>query len=346
MRFGERIKALRLESQLTQEKLAELLSISPQAVSRWETGAAMPDISLLPPLANLFHVTTDHLLGMDMYEKDLRKAEFDEAFHEYHRHDDKEKNYQIARRAAAEYPGNMEYVEWLASAEYYVAFLQKEPEEQTRLLESAVTHDRIVIDRTGDRKLRDQALHTLALALCMLGRREEAKESALGIEDESSRNGILCWCLEGEERICHSQRLAEGYLARLLFQLTFAAPSLEACDAVEGILEILFPDGNYQHYHNVLQYNAEGKAQLLCRESRYDEALAELRKARAHAEKMTAFSHEGSYRFTSPLFDRLAGEKPPTDSAETDLDDFRRFLSNKTCFDELRDREEFKALYA
>ena len=63
MTFGQTIKVLRKEANMTQESLAELLSISPQAVSRWETDAAMPDISLLPPLANLFNVTTDYILG-------------------------------------------------------------------------------------------------------------------------------------------------------------------------------------------------------------------------------------------------------------------------------------------
>ena len=79
MTFGQTIKSLRREANMTQENLAELLSISPQAISRWETDVAMPDISLLPPLANLFNVTTDYLLGMETYQKDLRKAEFDEA---------------------------------------------------------------------------------------------------------------------------------------------------------------------------------------------------------------------------------------------------------------------------
>ena len=65
---------------MTQDNLAELISISPQAVIRWETNIAMPDISLLPPIANFFGVTTDYLLGMENYQKDLRKAEFDEAF--------------------------------------------------------------------------------------------------------------------------------------------------------------------------------------------------------------------------------------------------------------------------
>lgn len=57
MKFSQIIKKLRLDADMTQERLAEFLSISSQAVSRWETGVAMPDISLLPPLANLFHVT-------------------------------------------------------------------------------------------------------------------------------------------------------------------------------------------------------------------------------------------------------------------------------------------------
>ena len=95
MTFGQKIKLLRREASMTQENLAELLSISPQAVSRWETDVAMPDISLLPPIANLFDVTTDYLLGMETYQKDLRKAEFDEAFDKYWECDDKEKNYQI-----------------------------------------------------------------------------------------------------------------------------------------------------------------------------------------------------------------------------------------------------------
>ncbi len=150
MSFGETVKTLRRASNLTQEKLAELLAISPQAVSRWETDAAMPDISLLPPLANLFGVSTDHLLGMDTYQNDLRKAEFDKAFFEYWKHDDKERNYQIAQQAASAYPGKMEYMEWLASAEYYAAVLKQDDAERKKLLESSVAHYNIVLDHTKE----------------------------------------------------------------------------------------------------------------------------------------------------------------------------------------------------
>lgn len=150
MTFVQRIKELRRNADMTQESLAELLSISPQAVSRWETDMAMPDISLLLPLANQFEVTTDHLLGLDTYQRDLRKAEFDEAFHEYYKHDDKERSYQFALCAAAEYPGNMEYTEWLASAEYYIALLHSDAADHQRLLESSVRHYRIVLKNASD----------------------------------------------------------------------------------------------------------------------------------------------------------------------------------------------------
>ena len=52
MTLGQNIKKLRRNADMTQEELAEMLSISSQAVSRWEVGTAMPDISLLPSLGN------------------------------------------------------------------------------------------------------------------------------------------------------------------------------------------------------------------------------------------------------------------------------------------------------
>jgi len=345
MSFGETIKKLRRDSNMTQEKLAEMLSISPQAVSRWETNVAMPDISLLPPLANLFGVTTDFLLGMDTYQKNLRKAEFDKAFFEYWKHDDKEKNYQIAVQAAAEYPGNMAYAEWLASAEYYVAVPTTNCSERRRLLENSVMHYNIVLDNAKESKLLNRALNGIVLALCMLGRKEEAKEYAMRLENEVERSAAICWCLDGEEKIRHCQSVAERYLNRFLFQLTYATKTFEAYDAVEKILAILFHDGNYQYYHNILQYNSFSKAMIFCRESNFEDALAELKKAKHHAEEMVKYSKGSGYRFTSPLFDHVAGEKPVTDSSVTDLDDFHRALNNNACFDPIRDREEFKDLY-
>ena len=60
--IGDRIKALRSKKGVTREALAKKLFISPQAVSRWEQGLAVPDTAILVPLADYFGVTVDYLL--------------------------------------------------------------------------------------------------------------------------------------------------------------------------------------------------------------------------------------------------------------------------------------------
>ena len=62
MDIGNKIKQLRYRSSLTQEQLADRLGLSPQAISKWENAAAMPDISLLPDLAEIFGISIDELL--------------------------------------------------------------------------------------------------------------------------------------------------------------------------------------------------------------------------------------------------------------------------------------------
>ena len=64
MDIGKKIKNLRLEKNVKQEELAEYLGVSFQAVSKWETGASVPDIALLPNLAVFFGITIDELLQM------------------------------------------------------------------------------------------------------------------------------------------------------------------------------------------------------------------------------------------------------------------------------------------
>ncbi len=64
MELGKKIRQLRFKAQLTQEQLAERLGIGPQSVSKWETGVAMPDITTLPLLAEIFGVSIDDLFDL------------------------------------------------------------------------------------------------------------------------------------------------------------------------------------------------------------------------------------------------------------------------------------------
>ncbi|MCI8478554.1 MAG: helix-turn-helix transcriptional regulator [Oscillospiraceae bacterium] len=60
--FGTFLAALRKEKGMTQKELAQKLFLSDKAVSKWERGASLPDISLLLPLAELLGVTVSELL--------------------------------------------------------------------------------------------------------------------------------------------------------------------------------------------------------------------------------------------------------------------------------------------
>lgn len=64
MEIGNQIKALRLRCGISQDTLAQHFGITAQAVSKWERGAATPDISLLPELSAYFGVTIDELFAL------------------------------------------------------------------------------------------------------------------------------------------------------------------------------------------------------------------------------------------------------------------------------------------
>ena len=63
MKVGKKIAELRKNNNMTQFELADTLGISFQAVSNWERGNSMPDISKLPEIAALFQVSIDEILG-------------------------------------------------------------------------------------------------------------------------------------------------------------------------------------------------------------------------------------------------------------------------------------------
>ncbi|MBR6791108.1 MAG: helix-turn-helix domain-containing protein [Oscillospiraceae bacterium] len=61
VRIAETIRSLRQHKGINQEVLAAALAVSTQAVSKWETGASVPDVMMIPRIAGYFGVTTDHI---------------------------------------------------------------------------------------------------------------------------------------------------------------------------------------------------------------------------------------------------------------------------------------------
>lgn len=66
--IGENIAVLRKNKGMTQEALASAIGVSSQAVSKWENGTNLPDVALLPILADIFEVNIDRLFGRGLSE--------------------------------------------------------------------------------------------------------------------------------------------------------------------------------------------------------------------------------------------------------------------------------------
>ena len=73
-RIGRFIAELRKENNMTQQELADKLSVTDRAVSHWENGRRLPDISLLKELGKVFNVTIDEIIsGKRMTEDEQKK---------------------------------------------------------------------------------------------------------------------------------------------------------------------------------------------------------------------------------------------------------------------------------
>ena len=77
-KIGRFLKMLRKEKGLTQEQLAEILSVSGRTVSRWETGTNMPDLSILIQMAEFYEVEVKEILDgerkSEIMEKELKET--------------------------------------------------------------------------------------------------------------------------------------------------------------------------------------------------------------------------------------------------------------------------------
>lgn len=62
MDMAERLYLLRKESGRSQEQVAEMLEVSRQAVSKWESGQGKPDVDNIIKLAEIYHVSADYIL--------------------------------------------------------------------------------------------------------------------------------------------------------------------------------------------------------------------------------------------------------------------------------------------
>ena len=215
--LSERLKALRKIKDITQEQLAEYMSISPQAVSRWETGATSPDISALPQLADLFGISIDELLGYDETEK---QKEISSVIAEAEAQINKnitEKPIKELRRALNKYPNN----DRLLTCLMYALYAASEDDDLCRKYDPEIIsiYNRIQKYST-DNYCRSETLRLLFRHYCDTNRKAEAKQlSANMASEEASYENNIYWALEGKERISFLKDRVSNDLRELLWDI-------------------------------------------------------------------------------------------------------------------------------
>ena len=110
MNIGLKIRELRKKRGITQERLAEYLNISSQAVSKWENGTALPDITLVPKLSSFFGVSTDELFSTKPEITDKKLLEYKQKAQEFRRIYDYGSVVKLMEEALEEYPSNFEFM--------------------------------------------------------------------------------------------------------------------------------------------------------------------------------------------------------------------------------------------
>lgn len=245
MTFGQRLKKLRREHDMTQERLAELLGVTPQAVSRWETDAVMPDITLLPTFANLFHVTTDYLLDVDITKQDERIREIkDRAWAEYDRFTEKYSHREqqecihnavkVIEEGLKLYPDSWVLKDQLLLFRmcWFDEDINVVRENQRKTLE--VCDD--ILENCTDTALRHKAIDHYCRLAGIFGLNDRAKELAEQMPPMSlSREMLKLEVLEGEEKRRMNLWMIGKFLEEIhscIFSLT-NDPDMPALEVIE-----------------------------------------------------------------------------------------------------------------
>lgn len=105
IRLGEKIRTLRKTKNISQEVLAQYLGVSFQAVSKWENGDTMPDVTMIPAIASFFEVSTDELFDFNRLETERKVHQACWTIAEY-RNEEPERAEQELRNLLKQYPGN------------------------------------------------------------------------------------------------------------------------------------------------------------------------------------------------------------------------------------------------
>ena len=143
MTIGESVRHHRKRLGLTQLALAERVGVSVQAISKWETNAGLPDISMAVPLARALGTTTDELLQFGQRRKALEQLWTDML---QNSRDDPEKMLEVALAALKEFPWDWQFLYRAAVAGTRIADNVHDSQVRYDTLSRAAAHAQLAVE--------------------------------------------------------------------------------------------------------------------------------------------------------------------------------------------------------
>ena len=338
------LRELLMKRKKTQSELAEYLSISTQAVSKWCRGENMPDIALLPRIASFLDVSVDELLGVGEIRKQEKIREYQERSFKLARDGRPDKCLEMWREAYSEFPNDMEVNEELM----YALYRADNGEHHD---EALALGERILREST-DEGQRSSAIQILCLIHSIRGNMDKAKEYAnMANAMHVSSNVLLSEIMKGEEGIHQNMELMLECLSIITNAEDKLCPedNYEKCLQLHEfslkLLELFFDDGFYGVYALVAADRHQRLAKIYL-SHRKDEL-----KASWHLKNAVKFTKQydglpkqpNSFVYTSTLLNGHRNTRavifPYADTQSERLLDF----INGAKFDSVRDRDWFRS---
>ncbi len=347
MSLGKTIKKLRRERNMTQEQLAEILSISPQAVSRWETDMAMPDISLIAPLCNLFNVTSDELLEIDLVQKQKNISAICDEAHKYSSRGHLEKARKILEDGLRIYPDNCDIIDNLMC----VSFWQKDVTGDRKYLDETIKWGEKILKHSTDDHQRHSAIQILCFSYKDVDRLDEAVKMANSMPFMSVSQEMLLSMVYSGNKAYDSKQIKTfnllQFLSNSLFSLQTKMDSGEMVYTPEeaaiirdkriALLHLFFENGDFGFYHTHLCDTHREQAFYYAIKEDYEKALHHLSLAEEHAIKFITSVYEEQ---TSLVFRGKEHGTWATDSIENDASMLLKKMEDPV-FDKIRKKDDF-----
>lgn len=328
VKIGKRIKALRKRDDVTQDKLAEVLGVTSQAISKWENETGYPDIEYIAPIANFFNVTIDELFDHDKAEKEHKINAYCEQYDAMYRSwESVDERIDIMRQALAEYPAEEKLLIRLATALWYK---WKEGDfDRYSKMDGKWVHDfdkfrahegwqepvkimEELLATSVDDTVRSECREILPYIYGAIGEKEKVYRIAEYCP--KCKDKTLFAAFSGiypdEARAC-SQSLLMHALWLLGVHLPAQTDDLslqaKAYENIIGLYQFVFYDGNYEFYNARLTHHFISYAEVLLKQGKTDEAIAVLEKAYEHARQfdisLDKLRRDGEVRYTSVFMD-------------------------------------------